>query len=323
MCHEPRIRDGIRAGLPLVLPMLAIGMSFGVLATPVIGGLAASVMSTVVFAGSAQAAAVGVLGAGGSAVAAILPGVLLNLRFLPMSLAVATSMRGSRRRRAVEAQTIVDASFVLAARDGGFDRHILVGSWFPQAVGWIGGTLIGVLIGDALPDPATLGIDAIFPAFFLCLLAGEVRGAQSSRRPLVVIALAAAITLALLPIAPAGVPVIAASGAAGAAAPMTPRTWVVIGVLAVLTVAIKAAGPVVLGTRSPSPRMLGVIALLSPALIASLIVYQTVGGHPTGVTVDARVVGLLAAAAAIAARLPMIAVIALAALAAALARLVA
>jgi predicted branched-subunit amino acid permease len=212
--REPTIRDGIRAGLPMFLPTLMIGLSFGVFATPIIGGFAATVMSTIVFGGSAQVAAVGVLQGGGSVVAAILPGILLNLRFLPMSLAIGPSLRGSRSRRAAEGQAIVDASFAISAgADGHFHRGLLLGSWVPQAFGWIGGTLIGAIVGGVLPDPAELGVDAIFPAFFLSLLAGEVRGAPS-RRPLVVIALSVAITLALLPWAPAGIPVIAGSAAA-------------------------------------------------------------------------------------------------------------
>ncbi|HEY8582969.1 MAG TPA: hypothetical protein VIL49_08470, partial [Capillimicrobium sp.] len=92
-------------------------------------------------------------------------------------------------------------------------RNLLIGAWVPQAVGWIGGTVLGVLVGDALPDPAALGLDAVFPAFFLSLLVGDAR-ASGTRRTLAVIALAGAITLALLPVAPPGVPIIAASVAA-------------------------------------------------------------------------------------------------------------
>jgi len=89
--------------------------------------------------------------------------------------------------------------------------------------------------------------------------------------------------------------------------------WATIGLLCVGTIAIKAAGPLVLGDREPGGRALSVIALLSPAVLAALIVYQTFAGHPSGLTVDARVAGLAAAGAGLAARLPMLAVMVLAA----------
>ena len=52
-----RLRGGVRAGVPLMLPTLAIGVSFGVLAAPVLGAVPSVVMSVVVFAGGAQLAA--------------------------------------------------------------------------------------------------------------------------------------------------------------------------------------------------------------------------------------------------------------------------
>ena len=207
-------RDGVRMALPIFLPTLALGISFGVIAAPIIGRTAASVMSVVVFAGSAQVASVTVLDSGGAVIAAVAAGLLLNLRFLPMSFAITPSLRGSRWRRAAESQLIIDASFAMSADGrGGFDREVLIGGWVPQACGWIGGTVIGVLAGDALPEPATLGLDAIFPAFFLSLLVAEAR-ATGTERTVQAIALAAVITLALLPWAPPGVPIIAASAAA-------------------------------------------------------------------------------------------------------------
>lgn len=205
------IRPGVRAGLPFLLPTLALGISFGVLAQPVMGSVAPIVMSVVVFAGGAQFAALSVLEAGGAAGAAISAGLLMNARFLPMGFAIAPSLRGRPLARAAQGQALVDASFAIASRgDGTFDRGLLLGATIPQAIGWIGGTVIGTLGGAGLGDPERLGLDAIFPAFYLILLIEEVGG----RRALVAAALGAAITLALTPAAPAGVPVIAASLAA-------------------------------------------------------------------------------------------------------------
>src|SRR6201747_1306008 len=110
--HKPSdIRTGLRAGLPLVLPTLAGGVSFGVLAQPVMGSVAPVVMSLIVFSGAAQFAALTVLTAGGGAVAAIAAGMLMNARWLPMGLAVGPFLRGRPWRRALESQALVDASF--------------------------------------------------------------------------------------------------------------------------------------------------------------------------------------------------------------------
>jgi 4-azaleucine resistance transporter AzlC len=201
----------MRAGLPLVLPTLAIGISFGVLAQPVMGSIAPVVMSLIVFSGAAQFAALTVLTAGGGAFAAIAAGMLMNGRWLPMGLAMGPFLSGGPLKRAAQSLALVDASFALSSRgDGTYDRGVLIGATLPQAVAWTGGTLIGVLTGAALADPASLGLDAMFPAFFAVLLVGEARG----RLPLTAAAAGAAIALVLMPFAPPGVPVLAAAAAA-------------------------------------------------------------------------------------------------------------
>ena len=201
------LRAGVRAGLPLVVPTLAVGISFGVLAEPVMGTVAPIVMSVVVFAGSAQFAALSVLAAGGGAPAAITAGLLMNTRFLPMGFGVAPALRGGPLQRAAEGQAVVDASWAIASRGGGhFDRGLLLGSTIPQAVGWMGGTAIGAIAGSALSEPERFGIDAIFPAFFLALLWEEAKGG----RALGVAIGGGLVTLALLPLVPPGLAVFAA-----------------------------------------------------------------------------------------------------------------
>ena len=201
----------MRAGLPLVLPTLAIGVSFGVLAQPTMGSIAPVVMSLIVFSGAAQFAALTVLTAGGGAIAAIAAGMLMNGRWLPMGLAVGPFLSGGPLKRAAQSLALVDASFALSSRgDGTYDRGVLIGATIPQAAAWVGGTLIGVLSGAALADPASLGLDAMFPAFFAVLLAAEARG----KLPLRAAATGGVIALVLIPFAPPGVPVLAAVAAA-------------------------------------------------------------------------------------------------------------
>jgi 4-azaleucine resistance transporter AzlC len=203
-------RAGVRAVLPLVPAVLAFGASFGVLTHAAGMGAAASlVMSATTFAGSAQFAVVSVLGAGGTAAAAIVAAVLLNARYGPMALAASNVFRGGPLRRLLEAQLLVDESWALSNRGGRFDLKVMLGAGALLYVGWNAGTAIGVAAGDSLADPATLGLDAAFPALFLALLAPLLR----SRTPVAAALLGAGIALALTPIAPAGVPVIAATAA--------------------------------------------------------------------------------------------------------------
>jgi 4-azaleucine resistance transporter AzlC len=203
-------RAGVRAVLPLVPAVLAFGASFGVLAHAAGMGPAASlVMSATTFAGSAQFAVVSVLGAGGTAAAAIVAAVLLNARYGPMGLAAADVFKGGALRRVLEAQLLVDESWALSNRDGRFDRRVMLGAGALLYLGWNAGTAIGVVAGDGLADPATLGLDTAFPALFLALLAPLLRTRTAAAAAL----LGAGVALALTPLTPAGVPVIAATAA--------------------------------------------------------------------------------------------------------------
>jgi 4-azaleucine resistance transporter AzlC len=201
---------GLRAVTPLLPAVLAFGVSFGVLSQAAgFDGAASIVMSLVTFAGSAQFAVVSVMSAGGTAAAAIVAAVLLNARYGPMALSAAGAFRGGWLRRLLEAQLLVDESWALSQRNGGFDRRLLIGAGLGLYAGWSGGTAIGVVAGDSLADPATLGLDAAFPALFLALLAPLV----VSRRGMAAALLGAGIALTLTPLTPAGIPVIAATAA--------------------------------------------------------------------------------------------------------------
>jgi 4-azaleucine resistance transporter AzlC len=203
---------GARASVPFALATLVLGISFGVLARSLGWGIAAPIVfSIIAFSGSAQFAATAVLDAGGGVLAAVVAAVLLNARFGPMGVAIAPYLKGGPLQRALEGQAVVDASWALAARGGGrFDREFMFGATLPQGAAWICGTAIGVLGGDLIGDPEKLGLDVVFPAFFLALLAGELTGA----RAVVVATIAAMLALILVPFAPPGVPVIAACAAA-------------------------------------------------------------------------------------------------------------
>ena len=96
--------------------------------------------------------------------------------------------------------------------------------------------------------------------------------------------------------------------------------WGIVAAIGIGTMAIKAAGPVLLGGRPLPVRVKSVVALLAPALLAALVTTATLG-EGQSLVVDARIIGVGAAVVALALRAPTLAVVLVAALAAALARL--
>jgi uncharacterized membrane protein len=96
--------------------------------------------------------------------------------------------------------------------------------------------------------------------------------------------------------------------------------WGIVAAIGLGTMAIKAAGPVLLGGRPLPARVRSVVALLAPALLAALVATATLG-EGQSLVIDARIIGIAAAIVALVLRAPVLAVVLVAALAAALARL--
>ena len=178
---------------------MPFGVAFGVASTE--AGLAvwqASAYSLLVFTGSAQFAAVGVIGDGGSAVAAIAAGVLLNLRSLAFGVVMA-----------LWSQFMIDETTAVAAAQADLKlrRYAYLYSGVVLFTAWNVSTLVGAAVLSSSGDLVTTwGIDAAIPAVFLALLWPRLADPGQRRSAL----LGGAIALALLPVAPPGVPILAA-----------------------------------------------------------------------------------------------------------------
>ncbi|WP_223279907.1 AzlC family ABC transporter permease [Streptomyces sp. SDr-06] len=208
-----RFHAGLRAGAGLATASFLLAISFGAISQAQgWGPVAPIVCSLIVFSGSAQFALAATLGAGGGVIAAVTAAALVNVRFVPMGIAVARDLRGGRLRRALEGQAVVDGSWAAAHLGGGrFDRPFLFGATAAQWPAWVAGTALGVAVA---PDPAllhTLGLDVLTPGLFVVLLLDEVRRNRAGRLPAV---LGAVIAGALLYVLPSGPALIGAAAAA-------------------------------------------------------------------------------------------------------------
>lgn len=206
---DPVAPHPVSASIVLGAAVGVFGISFGVLA--VAAGLTpaqACVMSLLVFTGASQFAAVGVIDSGGSTIAALGSALLLGARNAAYGLSISRIIRGRLPFRLLSAQLVIDESAAMAtAQPDPVDRRRAFywagGSVF---VFWNLGTLLGALGGDAIGDPEIYGLDAAFPAGFVALVVPHLRSFEGR----VAAAMGFAIALLLVPIAPPGVPILAA-----------------------------------------------------------------------------------------------------------------
>lgn len=216
--RRAEIRADLRDAVAISVAVGLVGVSFGALA-PAAGSspMMTMAMSALVFAGGAQLLVTGVLVAGGGIWAAVVAGLVLNLRHLPFGLALARHIGGGWSR-VPAAHVITDEStaFVLA-RTGGADGRPRRAFWILGVIKygcWQVGTACGLLLGATVPDTSAFGLDAAFPAALLAMLVPMLRERDARR----VAGGAAAISLACAPFVPAGLPVLAGMLGLGAAA---------------------------------------------------------------------------------------------------------
>ncbi|MFM7146200.1 MAG: AzlC family ABC transporter permease [Actinomycetales bacterium] len=188
----------------------AYGISFGAIA--IASGLSpwqTQLLSLGMFTGASQFALVGVLGAGGGAIAAVLTAFLIGTRNGLYSMHVAQSLQFHGWRVPVAAQLTIDEStaMAMAQPDRPLARHAFWATGVAVFICWNVGTALGWLGASFIGDPRTLGLDAAIPAGFIALLWPRLRG----RLPITVAIVGACLALALVPVAPAGVPILASS----------------------------------------------------------------------------------------------------------------
>ena len=201
------VRDAVGIGIATG----AYAVSFG--AISVTAGLSIAqtcALSLLMFTGASQFAFAGVIAAAGSPWAGAAAAMLLGTRNALYGLRLTTLLEVSGVRRLLAAQLVIDETTAMAiARDEPAQSRF---AFYATGVAifslWNLGTLAGAIATHALPDPKVLGFDAAPPAAFLALLAPRLR----AREPLAIALAAALVALVLLPVVPAGVPLLVVAG---------------------------------------------------------------------------------------------------------------
>ena len=143
----------------------SLGIAFGILASTAGMGLVAPDRHVRDDRSQARlsSAAASVLDDGGSIAAAVIAAVLLNARYSRSSIADLARLRGSRTRRFLESQLIVDESWAVAQRGWGrIDRRDPRRSRAPALPVLVGATALGVFGSGFSDKPERFGLDAAF-----------------------------------------------------------------------------------------------------------------------------------------------------------------
>ncbi|WP_158685787.1 AzlC family ABC transporter permease [Cronobacter turicensis] len=186
--------DIIKAIALVCLAVGVVGISYGTLAMAY--GFALWVpllLSVCVLAGASEFIFIGIVASGGSPLAAAAAGLLVNARHLPFGITV-RDLVGQGAKRLLGSHIMNDESVVFGLSQATPETR--------KAAYWLCG--LGVAMGTLLPAPETIGLDAVFPAILLAL----VLPALKNKTTLIRAGSGAALSLAAVPFAPVGLPVL-------------------------------------------------------------------------------------------------------------------
>lgn len=190
----------------LGLTFFALGVTVNVLVLERVGSEAKTVVAAIaVNSATTELAYLAVRDAGGSIAAALVAGWIVASRFGLLAASLGSRLRVGRLHRVAAGFQSFDPNVTLAVQQR--DADVVRTFWtvtLAMHLGWFAGTFVGVFLGNVIGDAQRLGLDAVFPAALLAIIAPLLR-----RRPGAAAALlGGGLCVVLLPFAPAGVPII-------------------------------------------------------------------------------------------------------------------
>ena len=193
--------------LGIGLTFFTLGVTVNVLVLERTGSeLRTVVAALVVNAATTELAYLAVRDAGGGLLAGLIAGWVVATRFGLLAAGLGARISVGRWHRMAAGLQSFDPNVGIAVQERHARDVIRVFWWVTlmMHVGWISGTLVGVFLGNVIGDADRLGLDAVFPALLLAVIANLLR-----RRDGLAAAMAGAIVCAaLIPVSPAGVPII-------------------------------------------------------------------------------------------------------------------
>jgi predicted branched-subunit amino acid permease len=195
MSFAARFRQGMKAAIPIWIAFVPSSVAWGIAAQN--HGLSLEeviLMSAWVYSGPAQFAVLAPLAEGKSALQVLVAGFFMNLRFLPMSTALAPFFHGVKRGRLVLASHVVSASSFIVSylqfqkeqqasqsstESRAFHGHgnlaFFLGVGVTSFMVWVTGTAAGFGLALGFPPGFEEALKFILPGYFAGLLVVEIK----------------------------------------------------------------------------------------------------------------------------------------------------
>lgn len=206
---------GIRATGPgwsdlvaLGLTFFALGVTVNVLVLDRVGSVSLTIVSALVInSATTELAYIAVRDAGGTQIAAIIAGWVVASRFGLLAVSLGARIRVPTWHRALAGLQSFDPNVSVAIQQHS-PHDVIRTFWKVTAAmhaGWFSGALVGALLGNVIGDAQRFGLDALFPAALLAIIGNLLRQRQGALAAVV----GGGLCLLLIPVAPAGIPIIA------------------------------------------------------------------------------------------------------------------
>lgn len=204
----PTTEPGRSDLVALALTFFALGVTTNVVVLDRVGSVGLTIgAALIVNSATSEFAYIAVRDAGGSELTAIVAGWVVASRFGLFAVSLGARLRVGSTHRAAAAVMSFDPNVTLAVQQHDAARVVAV-FWRVTAAmfaGWILGTFVGAGLGNVLGDADRFGLDAVFPAALLAIIGNLLRRGDGA----LAAAVGGGLCLLLIPIAPAGVPIIA------------------------------------------------------------------------------------------------------------------
>lgn len=204
--EQPPVPGWVDLGA-LALTFFALGVTVNVLVLERVGSEALTIGAAMLInAATTELAYIAVRDAGGTQVAAVVAGWVVASRFGLLAVSLGSRLEVGRLHRVVAATQAFDPNVGLAIQQRTPARVVSV-FWRVTAAmhaGWYLGIVVGVFLGNVIGDAERFGLDAVFPAALLAIVGNLLR----QRAGAVAAGVGGLLCLVLIPVAPAGIPII-------------------------------------------------------------------------------------------------------------------